>query len=131
MTAGLMSTQMVPMVAGSRLPPAMEWSLVPLLGGKPIVRPQPLYWQYDRAISRPWSLALRDGPWKLLADAGQEKFALFNVAEDAGESKDLASAQPERVKSLAAALRKLHASVNLDAAKSGNPPPPAPAPKKK
>ncbi len=131
MTAGLMSTQMVPMVAGSRLPPAMEWSLVPLLGGKPIVRPQPLYCQYDRAISRPWSLALRDGPWKLLADAGQEKFALLNVVEGAGESKDLASVQPERVKSLAVALQKLHASVNLDGAKSGNPPPPAPAPKKK
>lgn len=106
-------------------------SLVPLLGGKPIVRPQPLYWQYDRAISRPWTLALRDGPWKLLADTKQEKFALFNVVEDVGESKDLAAAQPERVKSLAAALRKLHASINADGAKSGNPYPPAPAPKKK
>lgn len=96
-------------------------SLVPLLDGKPVVRPHPLYWQYDRAISRPWTVSLRDGPWKLLANAALDRFELYRVADDVAEQRDLASEQPERVATMAAKLKALHAEIAAEGAKSGNP----------
>jgi arylsulfatase A len=87
-------------------------SFLPVLRGERLRRPQPLFWQYDRALSRPWTLALRDGDWKLLADAEQERFALYNLAKDTSETTDLAAQEPERVRRLAAVLRRLHAEVN-------------------
>lgn len=45
------------------------------------------------------------GDWKLLADvAGEDPPRLFNLAEDPGELRDLADAEPERVKTMLAAL---------------------------
>jgi arylsulfatase A len=104
-------------VAGTE--PPKDWpldgvSVLPLLEGKPLNRPRPLYWQYDKAEGGPWTLALRRGPWKLLADAKRERFALYNVVEDVGEKHDLAAAQPERVKELRAELEWLHDAVARD-----------------
>ncbi len=87
-------------------------SFLPILAGKPIERKTPLYWQYDRAISKPWQVTLRQGPWKLLADAKLEQFALYHLLDDPGETKDLAQAQPERVKAMAAEMKRLHAEIN-------------------
>ncbi len=98
-------------------------NILPLFQGKPVVRQQPLYWQYDRAISRPWTIALRDGPWKLLADAKLEQYELYNLADDTGEKQNLAAKYPERVQSMAATMKQIHAQVAADAAKSGNPMP--------
>jgi arylsulfatase A len=86
-------------------------SFLPVLHGRPVARRVPLYWQFDRALG-PWKVAVRQGPWKLLADAKLEKFALYNLDEDVGEARDLAARRPERVKELAAALRRLHRDVN-------------------
>jgi arylsulfatase A len=77
-----------------------------------VERPRPLYWQYDKAECGPWTLAVRQGPWKLLADAKREHFALYNVVEDIGEKHDLAAEQPERVRELRAALERMYRDVN-------------------
>jgi arylsulfatase A len=106
-------------------------SLLPVLDGGTIARPHPLYWQYDFAISKPWEVSLRDGPWKLLANKTLEQFELYNVADDIGEAKNLAEKFPDRVKQMAAAMKKLHAEINAEGAKSGNPPPRQGQPKKK
>jgi arylsulfatase A-like enzyme len=98
-------------------------SLLPLFEGKPIQRPHPLYWQYDFAISKPWEVSLREGPWKLLANKTLDQFELYNVADDIGEAKNLAGQQPGRVKQMAAVMKKLHAEINAEGATSGNPPP--------
>jgi arylsulfatase A len=87
-------------------------SMLPIFEGKPIVRRTPLYWQYDRAISTPWQLSLREGSWKLLADGKLQKFELYNLADDTGESRDQAESQPGRVKAMAAAMRRLHGQIN-------------------
>lgn len=87
-------------------------SFLPALEGRPVVRKVPLYWQYDLAISTPWTLALRDGDWKLLSDAKLEKFELHNLRTDPGEKADLSTSEPERLQRMAAALRKAHADVN-------------------
>jgi arylsulfatase A len=87
-------------------------NFLPLLEGKPVERKTPLYWQYDRAISRPWQLALRQGSWKLLADAKMEKFELYNLLEDVGEAKERSAEQPERVKAMAEELKRMHREIN-------------------
>jgi arylsulfatase A len=97
--------------------------ITPLFAAKPVQRPHPLYWQYDFAISRPWVVSLRDGPWKLLADAELAKFELYNLVDDVGESKNVAEQNPERVKRMAADMKRLHEEIRAEGAKSGNPPP--------
>ncbi|MCU0978581.1 MAG: sulfatase-like hydrolase/transferase [Pirellulaceae bacterium] len=96
-------------------------SILPLFETEPLQRPHPLYWQYDFAISRPWVISLRAGPWKLLANAGLDQFQLYHVADDIGEQRDLAAQHPERVQALASEMKKLHAEILDEGAKSGNP----------
>jgi arylsulfatase A len=107
-------------------------SFLPILAGKPIKRTTPLYWQYNRASSKP-KVAMRDGDWKILAqltgpeltptgDIGEEdmkiiksaeltSFELYNLREDIGETTDLAETQPQRLAEMSAVLRKLYRDV--------------------
>jgi arylsulfatase A len=106
-------------LAGVKVPddrPLDGASFLPILEGKPVARRTPLYWQYDRALSTPWTVALRQGPWKLLADAKLEKFTLVNLEEDIAEAKDWASAQPDRVRAMATELRRIHREINAGTA---------------
>jgi arylsulfatase A len=84
----------------------------PLLEGKHLRREKPLYWEYRKAVSKPWTMALRDGPWKLLADSRLESFELYNLAEDLGEKHNRAAAEPERVRAMSAALAKLQREIH-------------------
>jgi arylsulfatase A len=86
-------------------------SLVPLLSGQPVKRERPLYWQYDKATGDGWRVAIREGPWKLLADEGTAKFALYNLADDPAERIDLSAREAARTSEMAAKLRTLHAEV--------------------
>jgi len=97
--------------------------ILPLFRGEPIRRPHPLYWQYDFAISPPWKIALREGRWKLLANATLDQFALHDLTEDIAEATDQAARHPEIVKAMEATLRTLHAEILAEGAKSGNPAP--------
>jgi arylsulfatase A len=112
-------------IAGAKLPERKldGADITPLFAGKPVKRPHPLYWQYDFAISRPWVVSLRDGPWKLLANAELDKFELYNLVDDVGEIKNLAEEHPERVKQMAADMKRLHEEIQAESTKSGNPPP--------
>jgi len=88
-------------------------SLLPIFEGKPIQRKQPLYWQYNNALG--WAkLAMRDGDWKILADAGMTKFELYNIKQDIGEKHDLAAQEPQRLAAMAAALKRIHAEVKAE-----------------
>ena len=88
-------------------------SFLPILQHQPIRRKHPLYWQYDKALG--WAkLAMRDGDWKILADAELSKFELYNLKQDVGEQHDLADAEPERLRAMAAALRKLHDEIKAE-----------------
>ena len=96
-------------------------NILPLFAGEVIKRPQPLYWQYNRALSSPWQIALRDGAWKLLANTTLDAFVLYNLDEDIAETRDRASEEPVRVQQMIAELKRIHAEVAVDAEKSGNP----------
>jgi phosphoglycerol transferase MdoB-like AlkP superfamily enzyme len=66
-----------------------------LYQGRSMLRPEPrmalFFTDYSLKI-----LGLRDGPWKMIHELGREP-KLFNIEEDPGERKDLASASPARV----------------------------------
>jgi arylsulfatase A len=85
---------------------------LPILKGKSLERSEPLYWQYDRAISRPWQLSLLQGPWKLLADGAMKRFELYHLDDDPREARDRSAEEPERVKAMAAVLARRHREVN-------------------
>jgi arylsulfatase A-like enzyme len=71
-------------------------NLLPHLTGKLSGPPhEALFWRFGSQA------AVRVGDWKLVLIGGEAP-ALFNLAEDIGETKDLASRAPERVKQIKA-----------------------------
>jgi arylsulfatase len=70
-------------------------SLRPAFEGKSLERGKPLFWEHEG------NKAIRDGKWKLVA-MNTKSWELYNVDADRVESRDLASAEPERVKTMAA-----------------------------
>lgn len=53
-----------------------------------------------------YASALRQGDWKLIYDYHNAKLELYNLSSDIGEQKDLATANPAKVKELAFLLTK-------------------------
>ena len=58
------------------------------------------------------SRALRQGDWKLV-DIGDGSWRLFDLATDAGETRDLSLTDPERAAALAAAWEDYAAEVGV------------------
>ena len=81
---------------------------LPILEGRAVERPVPLHWQYDVAQGGPWRVAVRRGPWKLLADADRARFALYDVVADAAEAHDRAAEHPEIVDRLKPELERVY-----------------------
>jgi arylsulfatase A-like enzyme len=80
-------------------------SLVPLLGGGRLPA-RSLFWHfphYTNQGGRPGG-AVRDGDWKLIEYYEDGRVELFNLAEDPGEARDLARAEPQRAAELKARL---------------------------
>lgn len=80
---------------GNRIVPAQGLSLVPALLGEKSPGHQLLFNEHYNAKY------VRAGDWKLVAKP-KGKWHLYNLAEDGSENKDLASANPEKVKELEA-----------------------------
>ncbi len=82
-----------------------------LRGAAAPVRP-PLFWEYGRnttafkypAAGRSPNLAMRNGPWKLLVYADGSGAELYDVVADRAESRNLAAAEPERVRAMTEAV---------------------------
>jgi len=87
-------------------------SMLPIFKGKAIKRNVPLYWRYDRALSKPLTVAMRQGDWKILADTAMTQFELYNVTQDIGERHNLAATEPGRLERMKKTLAKLHAEID-------------------
>lgn len=84
-------------------------------------RTKPLFWEYGRnessfrypadAKHRSPNVAVRDGDWKLLVNANGTGVELYNLANDANETKNVAAEQPEVAKRLTEAALKWRKSV--------------------
>lgn len=97
-------------IAGASLPVGLKLdgvNLLPmLLEGKKLPS-RTLFWRFEE------QKAVRKGPWKLLVRKNGQ--TLYNLADDLGEKKDLAVADPERVKQLQAELSAWEEEVSADA----------------
>jgi arylsulfatase A len=82
-------------------------SIARLLRGEPMSA-RTLFWHfpnYTNQGSRPAG-AIRDGDWKLVQHFEDGSVELYNLADDSGETKNLATAEPQRAEEL---RRRLHA----------------------
>ena len=87
-------------------------SLVKLLRGGELPA-RPLFWHfpnYTNQGGRPAG-AIRDGDWKLVEQFEDGSLELYNLATDVGETRNVATEQPQRVEQMAAALRAWRARV--------------------
>lgn len=82
-------------LGGQKIQPMEGVSLAPLFRGESLTRPQPIFWEHES------NRAVRDGKWKLVAKA-DEPWELYDMETDRTELHDLAAANPDKVKSLAA-----------------------------
>ncbi|MFM9016142.1 MAG: arylsulfatase [Verrucomicrobiota bacterium] len=81
--------------AGEKIRPMEGVSLMPVFVGRILDRPTPLFWEHEG------NRAVRDGDWKLVSKH-PGVWELYDIQSDRTESNDLAAAQPERVKAMAA-----------------------------
>jgi len=92
------------------LPEGVEFdgtSLVPLLQGQPLRRDVPLVFEYERALSRPFTGAVIDGPWKLLADTRAERFELYRIDRDQGEQINILEQKESQDKEVVLVFERL------------------------
>jgi arylsulfatase A-like enzyme len=82
---------------GIRIQPMEGVSLRPAFRGRPIQRPQPIFWEHEG------NRAVRSGPWKLVAKGPAGPWELYDMRVDRTELHDQARAQPDRVAHMAAA----------------------------
>lgn len=87
-------------------------NISPIFAGKKLKRKVPLYWRYDGATSKPFTVAMRQDDWKILADNQITKFELYNLREDISEKHNLADSQPKRLGLMKKTLAKLHAEID-------------------
>ena len=102
-------------IAGINPPDNMKLdgtSILPLFHQQPIVRDKPLYWQYDRALSRPFTVSLREGDWKIITDKTIDSTSLYNLAEDIDETNDLSQQYPQLTDSMKADANALYRDIN-------------------
>lgn len=59
--------------------------------GRPFKRTRAMMWHHPLAGTASPSLAVREGSWKLLMDPDGKRLALYNLAEDVSESKNIAA----------------------------------------
>ncbi len=80
---------------GEKIKPLEGISLQPAFVGRPLPRNKPLVWEHEG------NRAVRDGRWKLVAKENQP-WELYDLGADRTELHDLAAAQSDRVKTMAA-----------------------------
>ena len=86
-------------VAGTTTTAAIEGkSLLPYLSGKnPGTPHEKLFWSF---VDFPNQKAARVGDWKLVQPRDKAPWELYNLADDIGETRDVAAQHPEIVKSI-------------------------------
>lgn len=86
--------------------------LLPILRGGALPE-RALYWHYPHYGNQGGApaAAIRRGAWKLIHWYEDDRSELFEVAQDPGETRDLASEQPQRVTALLSELRAWQQSV--------------------
>jgi len=88
-------------------------SLAPLLRGKEAPKRDAIYWHYPHyhpGGATPYS-AIRAGDWRLVEFFEDSHVELYNLKDDVGESKDLATEMPEKARELRKKLAEWRTAV--------------------
>jgi len=122
-------------LAGGEMPKVWNERAVPASSGKSLA---PVFAKDNTALHNDlWWLhegnrAIRSGDWKLVSTKPGNEWELYDLSHDRGESHNLASAEPERVKQMAAQWeQRLEAFRELVKADDATLPPDAAPVKKK
>lgn len=92
-------------------------NLAPLLSGNGKLDRPAIYWHYPHYNQHPQSFpsgVIRAGDWKLIEAYETGKLSLYNLADDIGESKDLAERHSEKAAQLQAMLQAWRHEVGAD-----------------
>jgi len=92
-------------------------NILPIFEGRSLTRKIPLYFREDGGQNLPFTIAMRDGDWKLLVDPKLTKFELYNLRRDIGEKHNVTESEPERLEALKKELLKLHAEIEAECPK--------------
>ena len=81
-------------------------SFAPLLRGEKVEADRQIFWHYPHYGNQGGAPhgVVRQGDWKLIEWYEDGALELYDIAQDAGEKNNLAAAQPEKAKTLLAAL---------------------------
>ena len=91
--------------------------LTPVLKKSGELNRDAIYWHYPHYNRHPQNFpagVVRAGNWKLLQEFETGKLSLYDLADDIGETRDLASRYPEKVKSLLTKLKSWQKDVGAD-----------------
>jgi arylsulfatase A-like enzyme len=77
-------------------------NLLPMITDKGSLARDVLFWHYPHYHGSAWTpgSAIRKGDWKLVVFYEEERYELFNLKEDPGESTDLSGDHPEKLAEL-------------------------------
>ncbi len=111
-----------------------EWkldgaNLLPYLAGEKTGSPhETLFWRFNFPPQQParYRWAIRQGDWKLVKN-DREPLGLYNLANDIGETHNLADEHPDRVTSMEAVWKQWNAELAPPAWSGINPPAKQPA----
>ena len=99
--------------AGASPPPDLDGlSLLPALTGSEGPKHDHLYWEHY--AGKRMVQAVRAGNWKLVQPKPGQSFELYDLANDIGESRDVAAEHPELVKRLTELASKAHTPERND-----------------
>ena len=92
-------------------------NLAPLLAGSAPLPERPLFWHYPHYNQHPSSVpssVIRRGPWKLIETFDPEGVELYNLAQDLGETVNLAATESSKTDELRRELQAWRRNVGAE-----------------
>jgi len=100
---------------GHKLLPLEGSNLLPVFRGTPWPSPRELYFEHEKGK------AFRRGDWKIVAPTEDDRWQLYNLKDDATETRDLAAKQPAKVQDMVTAWQAWAKRVGLLADRAPSP----------